>query len=388
MAADAEIKVAGQSIYSVTTPVGGVSPEQRAATIQRNLDNALVASKDRSAAAVKIVYVKGTPVVTLGGFQVLTIDPAAASSSSTTPALLAQSFADSLKQALADSASIDSYVAQLTGAQAGAPPQRGYQMPSSGYVPRQPGAYPADYSTYNGGGPGGGPGGNYGGQYQSEPYPAGGPPPQYRGRVAYIPAGMTIPVVLKTSISTQAARAGDMVEAQINQPLNLGEATIPPGAIVTGMITQADAGRRLQRSGDLVIKFTSIRMPDGAETPISAHIAGGIGKYKQQGSDESGAVKGEGWGTKVGQFALRSAVGAGSGAALGTAIGAIAGHGRGAGRGAWSGAAIGGGLGAADDLLLRKGKDVTIQSGQVLQLQLDAPAQVSCSGAPPNPRAF
>src|SRR5262249_19713774 len=119
--------------------------------------------------------------------------------------------------------------------------------------------------------------------------------------------------------------------------------------------------------------------------------------------------------TKVGQALMRSAIGAGAGAALGTAVGAIAGRGqsnmqyrtsfvpeyngyggmqyapvgyyhqgsgaaRGAGRGAWSGAAIGGGVGLADSLLLRKGKNVDIQSGTPIQLQLDAPVQLDRPG--------
>ena len=115
-----------------------------------------------------------------------------------------------------------------------------------------------------------------------------------------------------------------------------------------------EAGCRAEcRSGSLTIKFNRLRTPDGAETPISAHIVGGIAKYTQTGSDESGNVKGEGWKAKLGQTAIRGGLGAGLGAGLGTAVGAIAGGGRGAGMGAWSGTAIGGGIGVGD-MLLRK----------------------------------
>ncbi len=72
-------------------------------------------------------------------------------------------------------------------------------------------------------------------------------------------------------------------------------------------------------------------------------------------------------------------MGAGSGAILGTAIGGIAGGGRGAGRGAWSGLAIGTGLGAADSLLLRKGREINLKSGSPLQSQLDSPVSVATS---------
>ena len=210
-----------------------------------------------------------------------------------------------------------------------------------------------------------------------------------RGRVVYAPAGLTIPISLQTAISTQVARAGDMVQATINSPVALGDATIPAGSTVIGTVVDAKSGGFLGRAGMLGIKFNRLRTTDGAETPISAHIVGGIGKYTDVGSDESDTIRGETWKTKVGQAGIRGAIGAGTGAALGTAIGAIAARsGRGAGRGAWSGAAIGGGAGVAQSLLLRKGKEVTVVSGTQMQLQLDAPVSISAGGSPPYTGAF
>jgi hypothetical protein len=188
---------------------------------------------------------------------------------------------------------------------------------------------------------------------------------------------LVMPLSLQTAISTQVAKTGDMIQAQISETVNLGEATIPAGSTVIGTITDAEAGRRLSRSGALSIKFTKLRTPDGVETPISGHLIGGIDKYKE---NANGELRGEGWKAKVGQTAIRGGAGAGLGAALGTAVGAIAGrNGRAVGRGAWGGAAIGGGVGAAD-MLLRKGRDVTIQSGTRMQLQLDAPATIAGGG--------
>jgi hypothetical protein len=215
------------------------------------------------------------------------------------------------------------------------------------------------------------------GYYNSTP--AYQPMPNYQtGRVIYVPAGLSFPATLSTSISTQAARPGDLVEASVTQSINLGDSVIPAGSMVIGQITDAKSGGFLGRSGMLGVKFNRLRTPNGVETPMSAHIVGGIGKYTQIGS-QSGEFAGETWKNKVGQVALRGAIGAGTGAALGTAIGAIAarGHGSGIGRGAWSGTAIGGGVGVADSLLLRKGKNVNISSGQQMQLQLDAPMSLS-----------
>ena len=69
----------------------------------------------------------------------------------------------------------------------------------------------------------------------------------------------------------------------------------------------------------------------------------------------------------------------GSGALLGTVVGAIASRGYGTGRGALAGLTIGGALGVADSLMLRRGSDINVQSGQALTMQIDAPAQLNAS---------
>lgn len=268
------------------------------------------------------------------------------------------------------------------------PPYRGGENEGGG-------EYGGNYGQGYGGGYGGayggqyGSGGGYGGAVQNQ----GGYPPAYQngeynqpyqdhrfysGRLITAPQGLMIPVSLQTAISTQVAKAGDYIQAEISQniPLN-GGGYIPSGTQVVGSVSESEAGRRLSRSGDLSIQFNSLRMPNGTTIPINAHLVGGIGKYKNKGTGTEDRFRGEGWEAKLGQGLLRGGLGAGMGAGLGTAVGAIAGGGYGAGRGAWSGAAIGGGLGAAD-MLLRKGRDVIIPSGTSMQIQLDD--QVTISG--------
>lgn len=408
-AADGDVRLAGQVAFTARTGADGGTVGQRAESIQNNLDNALVASQDRSPSAVGITNVRGVPVLTLGGYQVVTISSADADAAHTTATALAQQWADSLRQALSNRASVDRYVAQITG---------GYPSPapsvasadgnaSPPYPPKSNnydsfnsnGAPPNNYQgSANGyGGPpqnnyGGGYGGgnyqgsvnnnNYGGGYGGSNYnnypPQGGPPQGYRqGRVAYAPAGQIIPITLATSIATNVARSGDLIQANITQNVILGDSTIPAGSVVIGQVTEAEAGRRLTRSGELQIKFNRIRTPDGTETPITGHLTGKINKLREVGGDQNDTFRGEGMSNKLGSVAFRGLVGTGGGAALGTAVGAIAGGGRGVGRGAWSGAAIGAGVGVADSLLLRKGKDVTIPSGTQMNLQLDAPVSVA-----------
>lgn len=214
--------------------------------------------------------------------------------------------------------------------------------------------------------------------YSSQPsysgYPAqfGPPGAMLHPRVATAPAGLTINVTLQTAISTQVAKEGDFVQAQISQNVALsGLSYIPQGSIITGQISEAQAGRMMNRSGSLGVQFNKLQLPDGESVAIQAHVLGDIGKYQQK---SDGEYHGEGWGAKLGNFALRSAIGAGGGAALGTAMGAITGGG--IGTGAWAGTAIGGGIGALDSIFLRRGKNVLIQSGTPMQIQLDAPVQV------------
>jgi hypothetical protein len=191
---------------------------------------------------------------------------------------------------------------------------------------------------------------------------------------------LVIPISLSSGIATQVARAGDLIQASVSQTVMLGDSTIPAGSTIIGTITDAKGGTYLGRAGSLDIKFNRLRTPDGTETPISAHLIGGIGKYTGTGTDET-TLKGETWKTKLGQAAIRGGIGAGTGAALGTAVGAIAGGGRGVGKGAWSGTAIGGTVGVAQSVLLRKGKDVLIPAGTAMQLQLDAPVTVAGAGS-------
>lgn len=386
MAADNEIRFAGQGLFTVSGS-GGLTAEKRAETIQTNLDNALVASKDRTPAAVKITYVKGLPVLTLGGYQVVTVDSTTAKAQNTTPAVLATKWADSLRTALRDQTSVQSYVSQLSGEyDSSAPaafnspaPTQPNSMPpqQQAYQPQpQPYGQPS-FSTqpYGGGQP-------YGGQ----PYGQGGynqPSTGYRqGRITYAPAGLVLPITLSSGISTQVAKAGDVVQAAVSQTVMLGDSMIPTGSVVIGTITDAESGKMLGRSGSLGIKFNKLRTPDGVETPISAHLVGGIGKYAGGAQDET--VKGETWKGKVVQAGVRGAIGAGTGAALGTAVGAIAGGGRGVGKGAWSGTAIGAGVGVAQSLILRKGADVNVQAGTAMQIQLDQPVSIAGT-APANP---
>lgn len=349
LAADSSVRLAGQVVVSDLASAGGFTSEKRAAQVQENLDNALVASTDKTPSAVGIAYVSGMPVITLGGYNVVTVDGASARALSTTPALLAQKWASSLRDALKDQSSISAYVSHLNGDfQSSAPPVAA-QAPMPSY--------------------------NNSATFQAQSPAA---PVYAQGRVVYAPAGMVIPATLKTSVSSELARAGDVIQAEVSQAIILGDTQIPVGTTLLGQVSDAEAGKYLGRTGSMAITFTRLRTPDGMEAPITAHIMGTVDKYATTGA-QGDTLKGETWKGKVVQAGVRSLVGAGTGAALGTAVGAIANGGRGAGRGAWSGTAIGAGVGLAQSLLLRKGSNVTVPSGTPIKLQLDSALQMAAS---------
>lgn len=325
LAAGKAVRVAGQQVFVIKSGATGMTIAQRAQLIQNNLDNALVASNNRSPGAVSVVSVSGTPVITLGGYRVITVDGATARLSATTPSILAQKWAHSLKAALANSASVDAYIASLTaGGSSG--------NASAGSV-------------------------NY-----------------RQGKVVYIPAGMVLPITLSSGISSAHATAGDRIEAKLTEDITLNDAVIPAGSIVSGQVAEVKAGKRLAKSGQMQVKFTSLRTPDGCQSPITAHLIGGVEKAH---SKDGETFAGETGATKAKAAALHGAVGAGVGTLAGLAIGAIAGHGRGAGRGALAGLAIGGGLGVVESFTWRKGRDVVLPSGRQMQLQLDTPATIA-----------
>lgn len=109
------VRLAGEEVFTIKADAGGFTAEERSIIIERNLNNALISSKDRSPSAVEIVRINGLPVIRLGGKHVLTIDSNLAYMNGTTLDELAQEWAHNMKKALSDSARVNSYVAQLSG---------------------------------------------------------------------------------------------------------------------------------------------------------------------------------------------------------------------------------------------------------------------------------
>jgi tetratricopeptide (TPR) repeat protein len=109
------VRLAGEDVFTIKADAGGFTAEERSIIIERNLNNALISSKDRSPSAVEIVTVNGLPVIRLGGKHVLTVDSSLAAMYGTTCSELANEWAHNLRKALADTARVNNYVGQLSG---------------------------------------------------------------------------------------------------------------------------------------------------------------------------------------------------------------------------------------------------------------------------------
>jgi Flp pilus assembly protein TadD len=109
------VKVAGEEVFTMNAPAGGFTAQERAIIVERNINNALVATVDRGPNSVEIVPINNLPVIRIGGKHVVTIDSNSARLAGTTMSALATVWSDNMKKALSDTARVNTYVASLQG---------------------------------------------------------------------------------------------------------------------------------------------------------------------------------------------------------------------------------------------------------------------------------
>jgi hypothetical protein len=162
-------------------------------------------------------------------------------------------------------------------------------------------------------------------------------------------------------ISSELNKVGDTVTLSVDAPLMSSDnrVVVPANSQIIGKIAQIEASGRSGKNAVLDINFNEIVTPNGQRLPIQGSIA------TEDGMLHGGSTKG-----RILNAAGRTAIGAGLGAVLGTAMGPLAGgH---VGRGATYGTAVGAGVGALS-AAIAKGKDVSIASGEKVEIKLDQP---------------
>lgn len=186
-----------------------------------------------------------------------------------------------------------------------------------------------------------------------------------QGRVATVPANTKFTGTLSQGVlSSELNKVGDEIKLSVDQPLVSSDnrVIIPVGSQIVGKISKIEPAGRTGKAATMDIDFNQIVTPDGQTYAIQGSVA------TEDGMLHGGTTKG-----RVLKALGTTAVGAGLGAALGTAMGPLSG-GK-VGKGAIFGTAVGAGSGAVA-AALQKGKDVTIGSGDKLEIKLDQPINV------------
>jgi hypothetical protein len=179
------------------------------------------------------------------------------------------------------------------------------------------------------------------------PAPAAPAVPEYREFV--LPAGMTLPLELKSAVGSDVSAVEDTVRATLSRGVAMnGEEVLPAGTELAGTVTEAERAGRVKGRARVAIQFTSLRY-DSERLPVQSEPI----------AQEAEATKGED-ATKIG-------LGAGAGAVIGGILG-----GKG---GAVKGAAIGGAAGTGA-VMATRGKEVRLEPGTELTARLTAPLTV------------
>ena len=201
-----------------------------------------------------------------------------------------------------------------------------------------------------------------------------------------VPTGTHIPLVLHNAISTRSARPGDPVYFETLFPILVdGRVVIPAGSYVSGEITESKRPGRIKGRAELMIKLTTMILPNAYMVDLRASPSGSAGTGGGESVDKEGKIKGDTDKTSdIGTLAKTTGAGAG--------IGAISAGAKGAG--------IGAGIGAAAGLmgvLLSRGPEAELPRGSTLEVvtdrpifldagkvQFSSPGQASALAGPPN----
>jgi hypothetical protein len=165
-------------------------------------------------------------------------------------------------------------------------------------------------------------------------------------------AGMTLPIRLGESLSSEHNQAGDTFTATLDAPLSAGGFVIAEkGAHVEGRVVDAQKSAHVKGQATLALELTKLTTSDGQHVDIKTET------LKKQ--SETMAT-----GDQVGIVAAAAGVGA--------IIGALAGGGKGAAIGAGAGGAAGGG-----GVVATRSKPVTLPTESKLSFRLSAPVTIT-----------
>lgn len=206
---------------------------------------------------------------------------------------------------------------------------------------------------------------------------------QSQNKPLVIPEGTQIQLAMREPVSSKLNEVGDDITAVVRKDVIVdGVTLLKEGTLVIGRVTVAKPAKRPLKGGMLHISFDRIRLQDGLERKLVALVksASDYTRDEKISSTSEGTLKGG----KSGGEALKS-IGTAAGIG-GTAATIIILSGRnsgtsGLGLGGISGgsvAAAAGVLGVSliAGVLLTKGKEVRLDAGSLVRLQLERPLSI------------
>jgi hypothetical protein len=177
-----------------------------------------------------------------------------------------------------------------------------------------------------------------------------------------IPEGTRFVAVLASKLESAKLKVGKQFKATLGEDLTAPNgARIARNSRIKGHVSSVDQGLH----GRILLSFDSIQSAHGW-IPLAATVVDVPGEHGIR-TGKEGEIE------KATLSKKRIAEAAAAGAAAGAGTGAIAGGPMGAGIGAATGAAVGGTAGALTD------RDLKLNKGQQLELQLDRRLQVPMS---------
>lgn len=135
-----------------------------------------------------------------------------------------------------------------------------------------------------------------------------------------VPTDSVLGLQIERTISSEAARVEDRVEARVTRDVRVGDrVAIPAGSLVQGSVTEVERGGKIKERAKLAIRFHTVVLADGSRLNIKTES---IVREGSSPANESAAKIG---GAAVGGAILGAILGGGKGAVIGGTVGAAGG---------------------------------------------------------------
>jgi hypothetical protein len=170
------------------------------------------------------------------------------------------------------------------------------------------------------------------------------------------PSGSTLHCRLSQTLNTKLNFRGDTFTATVTEPLMVnGQAVIPYGSTLEGQLADVQRPGRVKGVGWMRLTVAQVKLPDGRSFPVNAVLMNAYGPKNVEVKGDEGRVDGPSAKAKT---ALVIGGLAGGGAVVGLMFGQPL-----------VGMAVGGTVGLVDRMM-KRGPDLTLPAGTLLDYQL------------------